>query len=134
MQGYLLDTNICVFLFRGKYGIAEIINHIGPDCCYVSEVTVAELKYGVHCSANSTKNARILSDFLQDINIVPFEAAIDFFAEEKARLRRQGTPIDDFDLLIGSTAVSCGLTLVTDNVKHFERIKNLQLENWVSRF
>lgn len=97
--------------------------------CYISEITVAELKYGVQCSSNKTKNARILSKFLEDINVIPFEAAIDLYAEEKARLRSLGTPVDDFDLLIGCTAVSCDLTLVTENIKHFLRIRNINMEN-----
>lgn len=133
MEGFLLDTNICIFLFRGKYGVNNIFNEVGKENCYVSEVTVAELKYGTECSARPEENRRILEDFLQEVTIIPFDAAIDFYAKEKARLRRQGTPIDDFDLLIGSTAVSCNLTLVTDNTKHFQRIANVSLENWIVR-
>lgn len=133
MQGYLLDTNICVFLFRGKYGVNEIFNQVGKDNCFVSDVTVAELKYGTECSARPEQNRMILQDFLREITIIPFEACVDFYAKEKARLRYQGTPIDDFDLLIGCTAVSCDLTLVTDNVKHFQRINNIRIENWIVR-
>lgn len=55
------------------------------------------------------------------------------FAEEKAKLRKQGTMIDDFDLLIGATALKHDMVLVTDNVKHLSHIGNLQIENWIER-
>lgn len=55
------------------------------------------------------------------------------FAELKADLKLKGTPIDDFDLLIGATAITNNLTLVTDNTKHFSRIEKLKQENWIKR-
>jgi len=55
---------------------------------------------------------------------------LDSYAQEKARLRKQGTPLDDFDLLIGASAVANNLILVTNNVKHFERIEGITIENW----
>jgi tRNA(fMet)-specific endonuclease VapC len=130
---YLLDTNICVFLFRGKYDINKKIAHVGWKNCCISEVTVAELKYGVECSAHPKENENILKDFLQRIAIIPFVTAIDEYAKEKARLRKAGKPIDDFDLLIACTAKANKLTVVTDNEKHFERISKLIIENWVER-
>ena len=111
MKKYLLDTSICVFLFRRKYGIAEKLQKVGALQCYVSEVTIAELKYGAY------KSDRIK----------------EFYAQEKNRLRSLGVSIEDFDLLIGSAACSGNLILVTDNVKHFANIKGLAIENWVKR-
>ena len=69
----------------------------------------------------------------QKINIVPFAESVDFFAQEKNRLRSLGTPVEDFDLLIASAACSRNLILVTDNLKHFKNIKGLMVENWVER-
>lgn len=64
-------------------------------------------------------------------NIIP---AIDFAADEKARLQLAGTPVDDdFDMLIGSTSVVYGMTMVTENVRHFKEIKGIRIENWVKR-
>lgn len=132
-EGFLLDTNICIFLFRGKFDIQSRLDKIEHNRCYISEVTVAELKFGVECSSKREQNLKILNDFLSEVNVIPFEVSIDIFAKEKARLRRAGTPIDDFDLLIGCTAKACNLVMVTDNEKHFQYIQGLQIENWINR-
>lgn len=115
-QNYVLDTCICVFVLRGKYGVASILDELDNTCCYISEVTLAELKYGIECSNDRENGLKQLSSFVTEINVIPFEAAIDTFSKEKARLRRNGTPIDDFDLLIGATAKALNMTLVTDNI------------------
>lgn len=133
MKGYLLDTNICVFLLRGNRSVSDRIDHAGLTNCKISDVTVAELWYGVECSSNKPLNAASLKTFLRDIAIVPFEKGIRVFAEEKARLRKLGTPIEEFDLLIASAAIAEDLVLVTDNIKHFQRIEGLKLENWMER-
>lgn len=133
MMRYLLDTNICVFLLRGKYNVNAKINEVGIRNCCISEVTVAELQYGVECSTDKERNARVLENFLQDIAIVPFTSITLCFAKEKARLRRLGSPIDDFDLLIACSALVSDSVIVTDNVKHFARVNGLTMENWIER-
>ncbi len=133
MKRYLLDTCICVFLFRQKYGIAERLDAIGASECFVSEVTIAELTYGAYKSNRVKENLELLERFVRRVNIVPFADSIDFFAQEKNRLRTLGIPIDDFDLLIAASAYANNLVLVTDNLKHFQNIKGLMVENWVKR-
>ncbi|WP_244436376.1 PIN domain-containing protein [Bacteroides timonensis] len=102
MKKYLLDTNICVFLFRDKYNVAQKMDEIGVENCYISSVTVAELKYGLEYGGATSKRRNQLDHFLSCINIVTFEASIDVYAREKSRLRKEGLLIDDFDLLIAS--------------------------------
>lgn len=75
----------------------------------------------------------MLDAFVEKVNVIPFLETIDFYAREKNRLSKQGTPVEDFDLLIASAACCRGLTLVTDNIKHFKNIKDLEIENWVER-
>ncbi len=133
MKQYLLDTCICVFLFRQKFEIAEKLVGIGASQCFVSEVTIAELKYGAYKSNRLKENLDLIDRFISKINIVPFAESVDFFAQEKNRLRSLGTPVEDFDLLIASAACSRNLILVTDNLKHFKNIKGLMVENWVER-
>jgi len=70
-------------------------------------------------------------DFLSGVQILPIFDALDVFATEKARLKKAGKLIDDFDLLIGASAIANGLTLVTNNIKHFERLKDIRLQNWI---
>lgn len=133
MKRYLLDTCICVFLFRQKYGIAEKLSMLSPSQCYISEVTIAELRYGAYKSNRTEENLQLVDELVSAVNVVPFAESIEFFAREKTRLRGQGTPVDDFDLLIASAAVQQDLILVTDNTKHFKNIQGLSLENWVER-
>jgi tRNA(fMet)-specific endonuclease VapC len=102
----------------------------GNQNCFISEITLAELKFGVENSKNPKKNQKGLDIFMSGMQIVPIFDAIDFYAKEKAKLRKKGNPIDDFDLLIGATAVSLGLTMVTNNTKHFDKISGIKLENW----
>jgi tRNA(fMet)-specific endonuclease VapC len=131
---YLLDTNICVFFFRDKYNIVNILLAKGFENCYISEVTVAELRYGAANSTNPQKHHRVLDDFLQEITIIPIAECIDIYAAEKVRLRKAGFPIhDNFDLLIGATAIYHKLTLVTENLKDFKRLDGIKIENWIER-
>jgi tRNA(fMet)-specific endonuclease VapC len=133
MQGYLLDTNICIFYIRGKYALNKKIASIGFDNCYISEITLAELKYGVACSNKVIENNALINEFAKEINILPVFDCFDIYASEKAKLRKTGNLIDDFDLLIASTALLNQLILVTDNVKHFDRIETISIENWIKR-
>lgn len=129
---YLLDTNICVFILRNKYNIDSVIGEVGIENCYISEITVAELLYGAECSSNKVLNEQLVYEFCNDLNILSISNCLKVFAKEKARLRKLGYIIDDFDLLIGSTAVYNGCILVTDNLKHFNRLP-VKKENWVKK-
>ncbi len=133
MKGYLLDTNICIFAFREKYGIDERLERIGRQCCYVTDVTVMELRFGAYKSEKKEENLNIVNDFISKVNVIPFASAIDTFCQEKLRLQGLGTPIEDYDLFIGCAAKVAGLTMVTDNVQHLSRIEGLRVENWVQR-
>ena len=131
MNGYLLDTDIVVFFLRNKKNIAEHLALLSPNDIFVSEVTVAELEYGNRCSGRYEENKYMVERFLSSVNIVPFSDAILLYAEERYRLRMLGQSIEDFDLLIGCTAVSDDLIMVTNNAKHYSRIKDIRIENWV---
>jgi tRNA(fMet)-specific endonuclease VapC len=101
--------------------------------CFISEITVAELKYGAYKSAKPEENLELINKFVSNINIVPITESIDFFAQEKNRLRTIGKPIEDFDLLIALAAHARNLILVTDNVRHFININDIVIDNWVNR-
>lgn len=130
---YLLDTNICVFFLRKKYDIESKLRKTGLERCFISEITLAELLYGAECSCNPTHNKKLVYAFCDMLQILPIRDALEEYATQKTRLRKEGKPIDDLDLLIGSTAISNSLTLVTDNQKHFERLSKLKIVNWVVR-
>lgn len=136
MGQYLLDTNICVFLLRGQYDVDKKIDEVGLENCHISEITMAELKYGAELGRKKgiKQRAQGLDSFLSSIQILPISNAIDLYASEKARLRLAGTPADDdFDLLIGCTAIANDLIMVTENIKNFKNFSNIKLENWIKR-
>lgn len=135
-KGYLLDTNVCAFYLRGKYDIDKAIDRVGWDNCYISEITMLELKIGVELARqkDGVDRSAALNGFFNEIKVLPIADAIDFAAKEKIRLRLKGTPIEDnFDLLIGATSVVYELVLVTENIKDFKNISKIKIENWVVR-
>lgn len=130
---YLLDTNICIHFFRGKYGVSEQLEPLKADNFAISEITLAELVYGAENSNSTDRNHKLINDFLELITVVPIYDAIMIYGKEKARLKKSGQLISDFDLLIGCTAVANDLIMVTENESEFNRIKRIKIENWVNR-
>ena len=130
MKKYLLDTNICIYYLKGRFDLNRKIENIGIENCFISEITVAELKFGAENSERKEYNRKIINEFIPKFTVVPIFSCIDIFAKEKARLRKKGIIVDDFDLLIGATALANGLTLVTNNIKHLGRFKDIDIENW----
>lgn len=130
MKKCLIDTNICIFYIKGKFDLKSKFEKADPNNCFISEITLAELKFGVQNSEQIEKNQKALDKFLTGVNIVPIFHSLDLYAKEKTRLRKAGTPIDDFDLLIGVTSLAHNLTMVTNNTDHFKRITGIALEDW----
>ena len=133
-MNYLLDTSTCVFFLRGKLNIDDHIREKGRENFFISEITIAELRYGAENSDNPSKSHKAIDSFLNGLSIIPIFGSIRRYAKEKVRLRKTGKPIhDEFDLMIGVTAVENKLTLVTDNIKDFERVDGIKIENWFKR-
>ncbi len=130
---YLLDSNICIHFLRGKYNIIEKLNEVGIDNCAISEITLAELVFGAEKSDNPKKNHKLIEKFIGQLSILPIFDAIQTYGKEKARLQSEGKMISDFDLLIGCTSSENDLIMVTENIKEFDRIKGIKIENWVKR-
>ena len=129
---YLLDTNICIYLIKQKPAHvldrfrAEAVGDIG-----ISVITVAELQYGVSKSQRPQQNQDALDKFLLPLVMVDFDdAAARLAGNIRAYLEKQGTPIGVYDVLIGSHALALDVTVVTNNIREFERIPGLRLENW----
>lgn len=131
MKKYLLDTNICIYFLKGQYKLDILLEQAGTKNCFISEVTVAELKYGAENSQQVDKNRKVVEDFINSFTIIPIFNALDVYAKEKARLRKNGMPLDDFDLLIGATAIANDLILVSRNVSDFKRLEKIHVENWI---
>ena len=133
MKKYLLDTNVCIFEFKKKYGVAQRLQETGYENCAISEITLAELIYGAECSADVEKNMNIINNFIKRVKVLPILNAIGLYAKEKAKLRKEGKIIDDLDIFIGVTAIANNMILVTDNEKHLNRLSDIQIENWIER-
>jgi tRNA(fMet)-specific endonuclease VapC len=137
MSQYLLDTNICIHWSKGEFGLRQKILQIGVENCFISELTIAELIYGIAKSAPSKQVANRHSlAILQQLfagRILLIGTCFEVYGPEKVRLRALGRPVDEFDLLIGCTAIAHSLTLVTRNTRHFAPIAALTLENWIDR-
>ena len=130
---YLLDTNICIHFFKGKFNLIEKLEEVELKNCAISEITLAELVFGAENSLTPQKNRDIIEQFSGQVTILPIYDTINLYGKEKARLRKLGTMISDFDLLIGCTSVEKELIIVTENVREFERINNIRIENWIDR-
>ncbi len=89
------------------------------------------MKYGIENSTKKEDNRKIIERFISSIQIVPIMGSLDIYAKEKAKLKKKGQLIDDFDLIIGSSAIANEMILVTRNEKHFKRISGINTENWV---
>ena len=128
-----MDTNICIHFLRGKFRLIEKFEELGTEFFAISEITFAELIFGAENSSDPKMNLQLIEVLTNQIVILPIFNAIYLYGKEKARLRSIGLMISDFDLLIGCTAVDKDMIMVTENLKEFERIYGIQLENWVKR-
>ncbi len=135
MSKYLLDTNICIHIIKGEFNLKSKIQKIGFQSCYISEITIAELLFGVAKSAPDRKaiNLQRVLDLRTSFSeqTIPIGECLEEYGEQKARLRSMGRRVEDLDIFIGSTAIVKGLTLVTRNTKDFVNLAGIHLENWI---
>jgi tRNA(fMet)-specific endonuclease VapC len=126
----MLDTDTVSFALRGQGNVgAQILDHRPSELC-VSAITVAELRYG--CSRRkSSRLDQLVDNFIGNIAVMPFdETCANNFGRIASALTEKGTPIGDLDALIASHAMTLGIVLVTNNVKHFSRVPGLKVANW----
>jgi len=129
---YMLDTNICIYIIKKKPNeVFDRFNNLTIGDVGISSITLAELQYGIQKSSNSDKNRDALQKFLTPIEIIDYgyEATVEY-GKIRAELEKNGVPIGPLDMLIASHAKSLNLILVTNNVREFERIVGLKIENW----
>ncbi|MCJ7531435.1 MAG: PIN domain-containing protein [Anaerolineales bacterium] len=132
MTDYLLDTDICIYWLKGSQVVKDHLLNAGTEHIAISVITAAELYFGAYNSVRVKENHFHLERFLDTITILPLENyALQTFGVLKAELRKEGQALADFDLLIAATALAEGRVLVTNNIRHYERIPHIRLENWV---
>jgi tRNA(fMet)-specific endonuclease VapC len=129
---YLLDTDICSYFLRGRYGLNTKFEAVGPTALHVSRITIAELLVLAHRNPGSRINQERIEELARALVFVDLdEPAWATFSVTKARLLRAGRPTGDFDILQASIAMVHHLTLVTNNEDHY-RAMGVPLENWVT--
>ena len=132
-MGYMLDTNICIYLIKHKPPqVFEKLQEHNPDEICISAVTYAELVHGVEKSKAVERNRLALTILLSNIEILDFDMkAAEEYGRIRADLEKKGTPIGPLDMMIAGHAKSLGYTVVTNNLGEFKRVEGLQYENWV---
>ncbi|BBP44594.1 type II toxin-antitoxin system tRNA(fMet)-specific endonuclease VapC [Thiosulfativibrio zosterae] len=132
MIKYLLDTNICIYVIKRRpievlQKFNEAAGHIA-----ISSITLAELLHGVEKSQHLAKNLKAVEDFCSRLDVLNYDdKAASHYGEIRADLEKKGKPIGVNDLHIAGHARSMGAILVSNNLKEFERVEGLRLQNWI---
>jgi tRNA(fMet)-specific endonuclease VapC len=123
---YVVDSDVCIDYMRGKTDAVNLLKSLGAF--YVTTITVGELFFGAYNAEQRDKLLNVLKDYLSSVAFLKFELWDSIkFGQIKAGLKKEGAIIDDFDIMNAAIALSYGFTLVTRNVKHYRRIKELKL-------
>jgi len=133
MIHYLLDTNICIYIIKRKpESVFTRFRELQPGTVGISSITLAEMQYGIEKSSKPDQNQQALHQFLLPLEIIGFNsmAAVEY-GKIRTSLEKKGMPIGSLDMLIAAHARSLGAVLVTNNMKEFERVTDLNVENWV---
>jgi len=130
-MSYLIDTDIIIYAVKGYDTVLMQIKKNRDIPMSISLISYAELVYGAKKSQYPERNMITVARIRNIYPVVGLNIEImEVFAGIKAKLVKEGTRIEDMDLLIAATALYMDMTLVTNNTKHFERIENLKIENW----
>ncbi|WP_336332910.1 type II toxin-antitoxin system tRNA(fMet)-specific endonuclease VapC [Pseudomonas putida] len=133
MLRYMLDTNICIFTIKNKpQFVREAFNrHHGQLA--ISTVTLMELIYGAEKSANPQQNLKVIEGFAARLEVLDYDDhAAEHSGQLRAELAKAGTPIGPYDQLIAGHARALGLILVTNNLREFQRVPGLRVEDWLN--
>lgn len=133
-QLFMLDTDTCIFLMRGEsLALAARVQSVPLQQQVMSAVTFAELTYGVQASAAAKRkqNQSVLDRLVLHLAVLDWpQDAAKHYAEIRADLKKRGAQLGAADLMIAAHARAMGAIVVTNNLKDFERVKGLAVENW----
>lgn len=129
---FLLDTDTVIYILKGNPLAEKNLRRYYHEPIRLSVITLMELYYGAYKSQRITSNLAKIKTLENTLEILPVDQKnVDIFGKQKAHLGKKGTPLDDFDLILGCCALSHNLILVTNNTKHFKKIDGLKLTNWI---
>ena len=135
---YLLDTNILIDFMEGVPAVVEHVLQVGTQQCCMSVISLHELYFGAHLAREKKeeyydREIRKINKLLEYFTVLSLEDKGEYYGRIKYALRKKGKPVDEFDIVIAGHASSEGLTVVTDNLKHFENMPDVKIENWLDR-
>lgn len=133
MPLYVLDTDICSYVIKNRPPVVrERMNAIPLESQAISVISYAELLYGVRRSSSPRVNRPIVVAFVRHLTVLAWEVeAAEHYADLRVHLEARGTPIGSMDLMIAAHARSVRAVLVTNNLRHFEKVPGLKLVNWL---
>lgn len=127
----ILDTDVCIEILRGNH---KVIEHRAatPDEVATTWMTACELAYGAAKSRQPNHNQTLVIEFLATLPVIDLNLpASEHFGRLKAQLEKSGNRIADADLLIASVAMANSASLITGNLRHYQRIDGLRIEDWI---
>ncbi|MFW6307059.1 MAG: PIN domain-containing protein [Campylobacterales bacterium] len=129
MNKYLVDSDVLIYFLKGDREAVKKLSKLSPIELCTSRINYTELMYGAYNSARVEKNINTIVPFLDNFQILEFckESSI-IFAKTKTKLKRGGDIVADMDLMIASIAIANNCILITNNLKHFEKIEALECE------
>ena len=129
MKKYLIDSDVLIYFLKGDKKAIDKLSTVSPMELYTSRINYTELLYGAYNSAKAEKNLNTIIPFLDNFQILEFDEPSSFiFAKTKAKLKKSGNIIADMDLMIASIAIANNAILITNNLRHFERLDSLDYE------
>jgi tRNA(fMet)-specific endonuclease VapC len=134
MPRYMLDTDTCSYIMRrSPESVVRRLAEVPVSDVCISVITKSELLYGVELSPERRQDQAALSAFLAYVEVLDFpDDASAHYAKIRAELKRRGAMIGANDLFIAAHARSRGLTLITNNIREFNRVRGLSVENWTA--
>ncbi|EMY70723.1 type II toxin-antitoxin system VapC family toxin [Leptospira vanthielii] len=130
-MSYLIDTDIIIYSLKGNEKVQNNLIEKKNISKAISVITYGELIFGAKKSKSREKNLATVYRIGELFPVIELtKGIVETFGEVKATLQKKGNTVDDFDILIGSTALFLNYTLVTNNEKHFSMIPDLRIENW----
>ena len=128
---YLLDTDTIIYNLKGHLAVEKNLRQHFHDSIKISVITLMELYYGAYKSQKVTSNLAKIKTIESSMEVIPLgKELVEIFGIHKAKLEKTGTRLDDFDLILACCALAHNLVVVTNNVKHFQRIEGLKIANW----
>jgi tRNA(fMet)-specific endonuclease VapC len=129
---YMLDSNVVIELLRkAPERLVRRLNSCPEKDIGISTIVLAELEFGVLRSGNPARNRRAVDLVTEELAIVPFdEAAAVEYGRVRLELEERGKVIGPLDMLIAAHARSAHVTLVTNNLREFQRVAALLIESW----